>query len=205
MWLARSTQRRNLRDLSEKGGRPQVYLCRGAKLRCRHFWQAGPAQSKRAGKTRSAIIRSAEPPLHRRLQHDFGCSLIRARGTSQTSKCAGPGVVKTRKNHSGKSKGCEILGECGPRKPHATSDSETSARWKRVDGRDSSRCHHSHPGSRQQPWSHAGHALAKVATVGHPATSGRAATGTHGVGAVDCGNCRTARGPSCIPSKQTSR
>ena len=28
--------------------------------------------------------------------------------------------------------------------PHATSDSETSARWKRVDGRDSSRSHHSH-------------------------------------------------------------
>ena len=73
-----------------------------------------------------------------------------ARGTTQTSTCAGPGVVKTRENYRGKSKGCKILGERGSMKPHATSDSETSARWKRVDGHDSSRCHHSHPGSRQQ-------------------------------------------------------
>ena len=46
MSLARSTQRRNPRGLSGKDGRPQIYLCRGAKLRCRHFWQAGLAQSK---------------------------------------------------------------------------------------------------------------------------------------------------------------
>ena len=39
--LARSAQRRNPRGLSEKDGRPQIYFCRGAKLRCRHFWQAG--------------------------------------------------------------------------------------------------------------------------------------------------------------------
>ena len=116
---------------------------------------------------------------------------------------------KPGKTHSGKSKGCEILGECGPRKPHATSDSETSARWKRADGHDSSRCHHSHPGSRQQPGSHAGLALAKVATVGppaNPATSsagrrGRAATGTRGVGAVNCDNCRTA--PAAFPPNRS--
>ena len=35
--LARSSQRRNPGGLSGKDGRPQIYLCRGAKLRCRHF------------------------------------------------------------------------------------------------------------------------------------------------------------------------
>ena len=33
--------------------------------------------SFRAGKTRSATIRAAEPLPHRRLQHDFGCALLR--------------------------------------------------------------------------------------------------------------------------------
>ena len=50
-----------------------------------------------------------------------------------------------------------------------------------------------------------------VATVGHPATSGissagrrgRAATGTHGVGTVDCDNCRTARGPAAFPPNRS--
>ena len=40
-------------------------------------WPCTVEASFRAGKTRSAIIRSAVPPPHRRLQHDFGCSLIR--------------------------------------------------------------------------------------------------------------------------------
>ena len=39
-------------------------------------WPCTVEASFRAGKTRSAIIRSAVPPAHRRL-HDFGCSLIR--------------------------------------------------------------------------------------------------------------------------------
>ena len=173
-------------------------------------WPCTVEASFRAGKTRSAIIRSAVPLPHRRLQHDFGCSLIRPAEPRKRQR-AQVIVVKTGKNYSGKSKGCKILGECGPRKPHATSDSETSARWKRVDGHDSSRCHHSHPGSRQQPGTHAGLALAKVATDGHPATSaissagrrGRAATGTHGVGTVDCDNCRTARGPAAFPPNRS--
>ena len=169
-------------------------------------WPCTVEASFREGKTRSAIIRSAVPP-HRRLQHDFGCSHIRPAGNHANVKMRRSLCGQNQENHSGKSKGCEILGECGPRKPHATSDSETSARWKRVDGHDSSRYHHSHPGSGQQPGSHAGLALAKVATVGHPATSaisnagrrGRTATGTHGVGAVDCDNCRTARVPAAFP------
>ena len=40
-------------------------------------WPCTVEASFRAGKTRSAIIRSAVPPPHRRPQHDFGCSLIR--------------------------------------------------------------------------------------------------------------------------------
>ena len=40
-------------------------------------WPCTVEASFRAGKT---IIRSAVPPLHRRLQHDFGCSLIRPAG-----------------------------------------------------------------------------------------------------------------------------
>ena len=39
-------------------------------------WPCSVEASFRAGKTRSAIIRSAVPPPHRRPQHDFGCSLI---------------------------------------------------------------------------------------------------------------------------------
>ena len=152
-------------------------------------WPFTVEASFRAGKSRSAIIRSAVPPPHRRLQHDFGCSLIRPTEPQP--------------------EGCKILGECGPRKPHVTSDSETSTRWKRVDGHDSSQCHHSHPGSRQQTGTHAG--LAKVTTDGHPATSatssagrrGRAATGTHGVATVDCDNCRTARGPAAFPPNRS--
>ena len=40
-------------------------------------WSCTVVTSFRAGKTRSAIVRSADPPFHRRLQHDFGCALIR--------------------------------------------------------------------------------------------------------------------------------
>ena len=99
-------------------------------------WPCTVEASFRAGKTRSTIIRSAVPPVHRRLQHDFGCSQNLARGTTQTSTSAGHGVVKAGKNYSGKPKGCKILGECGPRKPHAAGDSETStsleaSRWTR--------------------------------------------------------------------------
>ena len=129
-------------------------------------WPCTVEASFRARKTRSAIIRSVLPPPRRRLQHDFGCSLTwpaepRKRQNAQVLVWLKPG-----KTTAESQKGCEILGESGPKKHHATSDSETSARWKRTDGHDSSRCHHSHPGSRQQPVFHAGLALTKVATVG---------------------------------------
>ena len=39
------------------------------------------------------------PPPHRRLQHDFGCALIRPRGATQASTSAGLGVVKAWENH----------------------------------------------------------------------------------------------------------
>ena len=167
-------QKDNFEKLLRGSGWPQIYLCRGAKFL--PGWPCTVEASFRAGKSRSAI-RSAVPPHHRRLQHDFGCSLIRRaeprkRQNAQVLMWSKPG-----KTTAESQKGCEILGECGPRKPRATSDSETSVRWKRVDGRDSSRCHHSHSGSRQQPGSHASVALAKVATVGHPATSAISSAG----------------------------
>ena len=39
-------------------------------------WSCTVGTSFRAGKTRSAIVRLAEPLLHHRLQHDFGCALM---------------------------------------------------------------------------------------------------------------------------------
>ena len=64
--LARSTQRRNPRGLSGKDGRPEICLCRGAKLRCRHFWQVGIAQSKHQAKRLQNLGRvwSEESPRH---------------------------------------------------------------------------------------------------------------------------------------------
>ena len=78
--LARSTRRRNPRGLSEKDGRPQIYLCRGAKLRSRHFGQAGLAQSKHPSEQGRPGVPSSG---HRcrlpteGLRRDFGCSLVR--------------------------------------------------------------------------------------------------------------------------------
>ena len=200
-------QKDNFETVLRGSGGPQIYLCRGAKLRCRHFCQAGLAQSKHLSEQGRPGVPSSGQRC-RLTTEDFSTILgVRSSGPRNHAnvKMRRSWCGQNQENHSGKSKGCEILGEC-PRKPRATSDSETSARWKRVDGRDSSRCHHSHPGSRQQPGSHASLALAKVATVGQPATSaissagrrGRAATGTHGVGAVDCDNCRTARGSAAF-------
>ena len=40
-------------------------------------WSCTVEASFRASKTKSATVWSAEPPLHHRLQHDFGCGLIR--------------------------------------------------------------------------------------------------------------------------------
>ena len=139
-------------------------------------WPCTVEASSRAGKTRSAIIRSAVPPPHRRLQHDFGCSPIRPaeprkRQNAQVLVWSKPGKPQR------KVKRLRNLVRVWSEEPRATSDSETSVRWKRVDGRDSSRCHHAHPGSRQQPGSHASLALAKVATVGHPATSAISSAG----------------------------
>ena len=52
-------------------------------------WSCTAEASFRAGKVRSAIVGSAEPPPHRRLQHDFHP----ARGAAQASTNAGLGVV----------------------------------------------------------------------------------------------------------------
>ena len=59
-------------------------------------WPCTVEASFRAGKTRSAIIRSAVPLPHRRLQHDFGCSLIRPAEPSKRQR-AQVIVVKTGK------------------------------------------------------------------------------------------------------------
>ena len=87
--------------------------CSGAMLRCRHYWQSGFAQSKhsfRAGKTRSAIIWSAVPPLHRRPQHHSWVFAYPARGTTQTSTFAGPWCGRNQENPQRKVKRLRNLG-----------------------------------------------------------------------------------------------
>ena len=134
---------------------------------------------------------AVSPP---QMQHDFGCSLFPARGTRQTSKCAGLGVVKIRENYSGKSKGYNILGECGPRKPVAAKRPLTAS-----ESINTTALGAITPTQVQDN-------LGPIQVSLSP-RSQRSDTlqppQSPGVGTVDCDNCRTARGPAAFPPNRS--
>ena len=95
-------------------------------------WPCTVEASFRAGKTRSAIIRSAVPPPHRRLQHDFGCLLIqpaepRKRQNAQVLVWSKPGKTTVESQKVAKSWASVVRGNPTPpvtaKRPLAGSES----------------------------------------------------------------------------------
>ena len=145
-----------------------------------------------------------------------------ARGATQASTSAGLGVVKAGENHGGEPESCKILGKCCPGRleesqchpctRHASSGSETPSRRRQsMDTTDVGAI--SRSGAGLQPGAYSVFDLSTNATVGYPAASSlpsagryyRAAPVAHGIHAVDCDHCRTARWPDAVPSSRGHR
>ena len=173
-------------------------------------WPCTVEASFRAGKTRSAIIRSAVPPHHRRLQHDFGVffSLIRRaeprkRQNAQVQVWSKPGKTTAESQKAATSWASVVRGNPAPpvtaKRPFAGSESMDATALGAITP---TQVQDNNLGPTQVSLSPRSQRLDTPQPPQSPVLAdSRAATGTHGVGAVDCHNCRTARGFSCIPSK----
>ena len=102
------------------------------------WWPCTVEASFRAGKTRSAIIRLAVPPHHRRLQHDFGCSLIRPAEPRKRQNAQVLVWSKPRKTTAESQKAARCWASVVRGNPTPPVTAKRPLAGKRVDGHDSS-------------------------------------------------------------------